>query len=36
MSIFQKRYEDFLMHYGVPGMRWAIENQRPRIILIKL
>ena len=23
---FKERYEDYLMHYGVPGMRWGVRR----------
>ena len=23
---FKERYEDYLMHYGVPGMRWGVRK----------
>lgn len=26
MSEFQKRYEDYLMHYGIKGMKWGETN----------
>lgn len=27
MSKFQEKYEDFLVHYGVPGMEWGSDKK---------
>lgn len=27
MSKFQERYEDYLMHYGIKGMKWGVRKK---------
>lgn len=27
---FQERYEDYLMHFGIPGMRWGHRKSQAK------